>query len=243
MKLFGQTRTSIQARHALITPDGFVPSVLPGWESALVHMVISPALGARLNQWVATLPVDSSVRGGTGECSLFVYVLEGSLRLNTVDLVAGGYAYLPPGTVYSAGTGTTGARVLVFEKRYEVLGGCAPPKALFGAERAVEAFPFLGQQGAMLKVLLPDSQEFDMAVNIFTYRPGATLPFVETHIMEHGMMMIRGQGLYRMEERYYPVAAGDMIWMAPYCPQWYVSIGDEPSSYIYYKDVNRHPVV
>jgi (S)-ureidoglycine aminohydrolase len=35
------------------------------------------------------------------------------------------------------------------------------------------------------------------------------------------------------------VAAGDVIWMAPYCPQWFVAMGKSPASYLYYKDVNR----
>jgi (S)-ureidoglycine aminohydrolase len=91
--------------------------------------------------------------------------------------------------------------------------------------------------------LPPDDQSFDLAINIFTYQPGATLPFVETHIMEHGLLMLKGQGVYRLDDRYYPVAQGDVIWMAPWCRQWYVSMGKEPSSYIYYKNVNRHPAL
>ena len=95
---------------------------------------------------------------------------------------------------------------------------------------------------AMLQTLLPaDDPAFDMAVNIFTYQPGATLPFVETHIMEHGLLMLKGQGVYRLDDRHYPVMAGDVIWMAPWCPQWYVSMGKTPSAYIYYKNVNRYP--
>ena len=31
-----------------------------------------------------------------------------------------------------------------------------------------------------------------MAVNIFTYDPGGHLPFVETHIMEHGLIIFTG---------------------------------------------------
>jgi (S)-ureidoglycine aminohydrolase len=88
-------------------------------------------------------------------------------------------------------------------------------------------------------VLLPDVPAFDLAMNIFTYQPGATLPFVETHIMEHGLLMLAGQGVYRLEDSWYPVAAGDAIWMAPYCPQWFVAMGKQPASYLYYKDVNR----
>ncbi|RYD71642.1 MAG: cupin domain-containing protein, partial [Verrucomicrobiaceae bacterium] len=68
-------------------------------------------------------------------------------------------------------------------------------------------------------------------MHIFTYQPGATLPFVETHIMEHGLLMLSGQRIYRLEESDYPVTAGDAIWMAPYCPQWFAAIGDEPASW------------
>ena len=39
-----------------------------------------------------------------------------------------------------------------------------------------------------------------------------------------------------------PVKAGDVIWMASYCPQWFVAMGKTPASYIYYKDVNRDPM-
>ena len=69
--------------------------------------------------------------------------------------------------------------------------------------------------------------------------PGATLPFVETHIMEHGLIMLSGQGVYRLEDSWYPVRAGDAIWMAPYCAQWFVAMGKVPARYLYYKDVNR----
>ena len=88
-----------------------------------------------------------------------------------------------------------------------------------------------------------DGQEaFDLAMNIFTYQPGATLPFVETHVMEHGLIMLSGQGVYRLEDSWYPVAAGDVIWMASYCSRWFVAMGKTPASYIYYKDVNRDPM-
>ena len=68
-----------------------------------------------------------------------------------------------------------------------------------------------------------------MAANIFNYKPGAYLPFVETHIMEHGFLMLEGEGIYRLEDSWYPVAGGDCIWMAPYCPQWFVAMGKSPA--------------
>jgi len=135
-----------------------------------------------------------------------------------------------------------GGKFLIFQKTYRTLAGVPRPQAIFGHEREVKGHPFLGNEDARLQVLLPDHPTFDLAVNIFTYQPGATLPFVETHIMEHGLLMLKGQGIYRLDTDYHPVQAGDVIWMAPYCPQWFVAMGKTPASYIYYKDVNREPL-
>ena len=107
-----------------------------------------------------------------------------------------------------------------------------------------ELFSHVDQQAYGMSVGLDSTDPaFDMAVNIFTYRPGATLPFVEHHIMEHGLLMLAGQGVYRLENEWYPVREGDVIWMAPYCPQWFVAMGDSPASYLYYKNVNRLPAL
>jgi len=94
----------------------------------------------------------------------------------------------------------------------------------------------------VLKTLLPQELSFDLAVNLFTYQPGATLPMVEVHVMEHGLLMLEGQGVYRLGDAWYPVQKGDVIWMAPYCPQWFVSMGKSQARYLYYKDVNRDPL-
>ena len=110
---------------------------------------------------------------------------------------------------------------------------------MIGAADRIRGEPFLGDPAACLQELLPDVPAFDLAVNIFTYQPGAMLPLVETHVMEHGLLMLSGQGIYRLEDAWYPVQAGDVIWMAPYCPQWFVAMGKQAASYLYYKNVNR----
>jgi (S)-ureidoglycine aminohydrolase len=99
-------------------------------------------------------------------------------------------------------------RLLVFQKRYEPWAGTGKLAAIVGHERDVKGQPFLGNEDARLQVLLPDQPAFDLAVNIFTYQPGATLPFVETHIMEHGLLMLKGQGVYRLDNDWHPVQAG-----------------------------------
>jgi (S)-ureidoglycine aminohydrolase len=127
----------------------------------------------------------------------------------------------------------------LFQKKYAPLSNAVIPRAVIGHVSKVKGQPFLGDSDARLQVLLPEDAAFDLAMNIFTYQPGATLPFVETHVMEHGLLMLAGQGVYRLQHSWYPVTAGDAIWMGPYCPQWFAAIGKAPASYLYYKDVNR----
>ncbi len=64
---------------------------------------------------------------------------------------------------------------------------------------------------------------------------------VEIHVMEHGLMILEGGGIYRLGDHWYPVQEGDFIWMAQYCPQWFGALGKVPSKYLIYKDWNRHP--
>lgn len=243
-ELFGATRNVVKKSYALLTPSGFVPSLLPGWENAVCIVLISPAMGAKFCQFLITLNKDGVGRGNTGKTEYFVYVLEGSasvmLDAKRHRMEAGSFVYIPPGKdIHFQGSN---ARLMIFQKVYERLAGTEAPAAMVGQQREVKGKPFLGHDEARLQVLLPDVPGFDMAVNIFTYQPGATLPFVETHVMEHGLLMLEGQGVYRLDADYHPVQAGDVIWMAAYCPQWFVAMGKTPASYIYYKNVNRDPM-
>ena len=61
--------------------------------------------------------------------------------------------------------------------------------------------------------------------------------------MEHGLLMLEGGGIYRLGDDWYPVQAGDVIWMAPYCPQWFGALGKPPAKYLIYKDWNRPPAM
>jgi (S)-ureidoglycine aminohydrolase len=51
--------------------------------------------------------------------------------------------------------------------------------------------------------------------------------------------MLEGSGIYRLNDSWYPVTAGDFIWMAPYYPQWFGALGSTPARYLLYKDWNR----
>jgi (S)-ureidoglycine aminohydrolase len=45
--------------------------------------------------------------------------------------------------------------------------------------------------------------------------------------------------VYRLNDDWHPIAQGDVIWMAPYCPQWFIAKGPGSTRYLYSKNVNR----
>ena len=81
-------------------------------------------------------------------------------------------------------------------------------------EDEVSSHPLDDDPGLQVKCLLPDEMSFDFAVNTMVYQPGAALSMVEMHVMEHGLIMLEGGGIYRLGDSWYPVTAGDFIWMA-----------------------------
>jgi hypothetical protein len=52
---------------------------------------------------------------------------------------------------------------------------------------------------------MPDGPPYDFAVNTMTYDPGAALSMVEIHVMEHGLLMLEGGGIYKLGDSWYPV--------------------------------------
>ena len=240
---YGHSRTCIAARYALLAPDGHVKSTVPGITGAASVILINEAMGAKFAQLLVTFEKTGRATFRQADIETFGYVMSGEATLTLAGkrerCTAGGFFYAAAGQVCELAAQEAGTQVTIFQKRFVALPGAAAPSSLVGNATKIKGQPFLGDPDARLQVLLPDEPAFDLAVNIFTYQPGATLPFVETHVMEHGLIMLTGQGVYRLEDAWYPVAAGDVIWMAPYCPQWFVATGKTPASYLYYKDVNR----
>lgn len=246
MNPFGSSRSRVCRDHALIAPDSFVSAPLPGWERAQGIMLIAPALGARFTQYLAIMEAGALAGPALPGVERVVYILEGDIQLRIGRhaehrLHSGGFVFVPPDGELQL-QAQTACRLNVFEKRYIPLSGQATPTPRFGQEQEVSGAPFLGDPDAVLQTLLPTDPSFDLAMNVFTYQPGATLPMVEVHVMEHGLLMLAGQGVYRLGDAWYPVQRGDVIWMAPYCPQWFVAMGKQPARYLYYKDVNRDPL-
>ena len=243
MHNLGRTRSSQQANHLLLTPDTFVRTALPGMNGCAAIVHASPALGARFTQYTAEFEAGGELVGTTAQ--RFIFVIEGVVKLDIPDkqskLVAGSYAYVPAGVAHRI-TATKKSRVATIEKNYESLAGSAPPHLIVSHEDDVVSHALGDDPDLQVKCLLPDEMGFDFAVNTMVYQPGAALSMVEMHVMEHGLIMLEGGGIYRLGDSWYPVAAGDFIWMGPWCPQWFGAIGKVPAKYLIYKDWNRHPL-
>lgn len=246
----GTTRTRVASDHALISPDSRVVQTLSHWKGSTIAMQISPEMGEgvrpRFRQFLASMKAGTFVSEIEAGLERFFYVLSGSVDLIHGDprgktLFQGCFGFIPAGQAARI-TASMTTELLVLEKRY-VPGREKSPGIVTGNSAEIEGVPFMGDDAAKLQTLLPTGEEFDLAVNIFTFQPGAQLPFVESHVMEHGLLFLYGGGVYRLGESWYPVQAGDAIWMRAYCPQWFGALGRTPSRYIYYKDVNRPPAL
>jgi len=239
----GQTRSAQKHNHLLLTPDTFVRIALPGMKACIAVVHAGPAVGAKFTEYTAEF--ESGGELGATTAQRFVYVLEGQLKIE-VDgrqsaLAARGYAYLPEGASHRV-IATQACRAAVIEKSYQPLASFESPGAIISTEDAVASEALDGDASLQVKHLLPDTMHFDFAVNSMVYQPGAALSMVEMHVMEHGLLMLEGGGIYRLGDSWYPVTAGDFIWMAPWCPQWFGAIGKVPAKYLIYKDWNRHPL-
>ena len=130
-ELFGSTRNVVTNRYALLTPSGFVPGYLPGWEKAVCNVLISPAMGARFSQVLVTLEREGQCHGNTGKNQCFMYLLEGSATLMLDErkhrLEPGSFAYLPAGKDIRLKSASDGTRLWIFQKAYQPLRGVDAP--------------------------------------------------------------------------------------------------------------------
>jgi (S)-ureidoglycine aminohydrolase len=243
MHNLGHTRSTNQRDHLLHTPDTFIRTVLPGMQKGTAIVHVSPAAGAAFTQYTAELEAGGTL--GATNAQRFVYLISGSADISTDSsfrpLTVGSYAYLPAGSPHTL-TAQQPTRLAVIEKIYQPLDGAPAQALLVGSEDDATPTPLMGDPDLQVRALLPDSPGLDFAVNTMTYQPGAALSMVEVHVMEHGLLMLEGGGIYRLGDAWYPVTAGDFIWMAPFCPQWFGALGKQAAKYLIYKDWNRHPL-
>ena len=241
----GETRSSIQVRHAVLSADSHERTTLPNWGDAEVVFTISPQMGAQFSQYFAHMEAGGRAEAPLPSVERFVMILDGAVSLEHGDgnrvLGPESYAYLPAGYGHKIHA-SSASRLVVFERRFLPLEGAEPTYPVIGEIGNVEAVPDDSDSRLMFRKLMPEEVAFDCEFNVMEFSPGASLPYVETHFMEHGLLMLNGGGIYRLDERWYPVEKGDVIWMGPYCPQWFGALGEGNARYLLYKIWNRDPL-
>lgn len=233
------------------TMRDIVTSLLPGWERCRSWIIARPLSGfaETFSHFIVEM-----AEGGTGNgepdkgVEGVLFVVGGTATLSTHgtahDLRPGSYAFLPAGTNWSlAQTGDMPATFHWVRKRYEPAPGIAAPRAFIIHDDDVVpiSMPDTADKWATTRFADPGDLAHDMHVNIVTFQPGGRIPFMETHVMEHGLYVLQGTARYRLNQDWVECGPGDYMWLRAFCPQACVATGDEPFRYLLYKDVNRFP--
>lgn len=228
-----------------------VSSCLPNWERTRLWIVARPLSGfaETFSQYIMQVEAgggsDNPEPDASAECVLFV--TNGEVSLNcagTLDKLApGGFAYIPPGCRWSLRNG--GSRAAEFHwirKAYERAEGLSMPDPFVTNEAEIEPVSTPGTNGKWTTTHFVDPKDlrYDMNVNIVNFEPGGTIPFEETHVMEHGLYVLSGKAVYRLNSDWVEVESGDFIWLRAFCPQACYAGGPDRFRYLLYKDVNRH---
>ncbi|WP_346924671.1 bifunctional allantoicase/(S)-ureidoglycine aminohydrolase [uncultured Arthrobacter sp.] len=227
-----------------------VTSNLPGWTKTRSWILARPIAGFATT--FSQLIVEVAPGGGSDKPEAeagvegVIFLTKGELTL-TLDgerhhLEPGGYAYLAAGSAWKVSNDGAGeaASFQWIRKAYEPLDGFAT-KSFVTRDQDVEPQPMPGTNGAWAttRFVDPDDLAHDMHVNIVTFQPGGSIPFAETHVMEHGLFVLEGKGVYRLNDDWVEVEAGDFMWLRAFCPQACYAGGPGPFRYLLYKDVNR----
>ena len=234
------------------TMQDIVTSRLPFWDDTRAWILARPLSG--FAETFSQTIMEVGPGGGSnrpepdGEAEAVLFVMEGELTvtLEGTDRVLrkGGFAYLPPSSGWTARNGGNApARFHWIRKRYDRVEGLDAPEALFSHDDEVAPAPMPGTDGrwATTRFVDPDDLRHDMHVTIVTFEPGGVIPFLETHVMEHGLYVLEGKAVYRLNRDWVEVEAGDFMWLRAFCPQACYAGGPGRFRYLLYKDVNRHP--
>ena len=229
-----------------------VTSYLPHWQRTIAWIIARPLSG--FSETFTQYVMDVSPGGGSdrpepdAEAEGVIFLMDGELTV-TVDgaahrMLKGGWAFLPPGSGWTLrNTGTVPAKFHWIRKIYEKVDGIDVPPLQFSHDQDVVPLSMPGTAGkwATTRFVDPEDLRHDMHVNIVTFEPGAIIPFMETHVMEHGLYVLEGKAVYKLNQDWVEVEAGDFMWLRAFCPQACYAGGPGKFRYLLYKDVNRHP--
>ena len=226
-------------------------SYLPHWTDTRLWVIARPLSGfaETFSHYIMQVaPGGGSTRPEDApKAQTALFVTEGTITLTlagqTHTLASGGFAYLPPDSGWTlANPGGTPATFHWIRKAYQPVDGLEPPDPVFANDADIAPTPMPDTNGrwATTRFTPPDDLRHDMAVTIVTFEPGGVIPFAETHVMEHGLYVLEGKAVYRLNPDWVEVEAGDYMWLRAFCPQACYAGGPGRFRYLLYKDVNRH---
>lgn len=228
-----------------------VTSFFPFWEKTRAWVLSRPMTG--FSETFSQYLMEVAPGGGSdrpepdAEAEGVLFLVGGAITV-TLDgeahhLEPGGYAFLPPGARWTLrNNGDENARFHWIRKAYERVEGIDVPEAFFCDEGKMTShyMPDTDGRWATTRFVDPEDMRHDMHVNIVTLEPGAVISFEETHVMEHGLFVLQGKAVYRLNQDWVEVEAGDYMWLRAFCPQACYAGGPGKFRYLLYKDVNRH---
>ncbi len=228
-----------------------VVSRLPHWQGARFWVLARPMSGfsETFSQYIGeVVPGGGSDRPETDDgAEAAIFVVQGQVTIqvgeDTYSLGPGGFAFIPAGMQWRLNnTAEQIAKFHWIRKKYVAVEGIAGPQPIIANEADITPGPMPDTEGrwATTRFMDPEDLSHDMHVTIVTLQPGAVIPFMETHVMEHGLYVLQGKGVYKLNQDWVEVEAGDFMWLRAFCPQACYAGGPEPFRYLLYKDVNRH---
>jgi (S)-ureidoglycine aminohydrolase len=228
-----------------------VTSFLPGWRGTKLWLIARPMSGfaETFSQYVMEVVPGGGSEAPDAEAGAehWLFFTHGLATL-TIDgagyeMEAGSYAYIPTGSQWTLlAEGKTPARFHWLRKIWEPAPGIQKPAAFVTNERDVPIrfMPDTNDRWGTTRFVDTEDLSHDAHVNIVTFQPGGVIPFEETHVMEHGLYVLEGKAVYKLNQDWVEVEAGDFMWLRAYCPQACYAAGPGPFRYLLYKDVNRH---
>lgn len=228
-----------------------VTSNLPHFRNHKAWVLARPMTG--FSETFAHMIVTLSKDGGSdrpepdpdGEGVVFVTQGELDLKIDGTAhrLPLGGYAFLPAGSRWQISNSEhEDCTFHWIRKAYDAVDDVPAPSAFVTSDSAGTVVEMEGTMGrwSTTRFVDPSDMSHDMHVNIVNFEPGGVIPFEETHVMEHGLFVLEGKAVYKLNRDWVEVEAGDYMWLRAFCPQACYAGGTGRFRYLLYKDVNRH---
>ena len=240
--------------YALIPADtmrDIVVSYLPHWDATRAWVIARPLSG--FSETFSHYIMEVSAGGGSESpeenenAQAVLFVVAGAAEIDLADglhsLTAGSYVYIPAGTDWAfRNIADIPVTFHWIRKAYQAVDGVEKPEPFVSHDDdgTVVVMPNTDDKWSTTRFVEPTDLSHDMHVNIVNFQPGGAIPFMETHVMEHGLYVLEGTADYRLNQDWVKVGPGDYMWLRAFCPQACIATGDGPFRYLLYKDVNRH---